>query len=96
MTLLRTGIPHSAAFEWAVRQFYPPEEGDGNWSKLSVGTKTAGRQEICILRGLDPTATYERIDHDAGVSKTISEGDCMQQRLQMEIAGRPAAGDYRL
>ena len=43
------------------------------------------------LRGLDPTATYEVADVDAGTPKTLSGADLIRQGLQVEIPEKPGS-----
>src|SRR5271157_681683 len=85
-----SGHEHSAAFEWAAWQFNRPEEGDGMVQALRQDESNDLTRDM-RLRGLDPTATYEVIDLDAGPPSTISGRDLMEKGLHVEIAGKPGA-----
>ena len=80
----------SSAFEWAAWQFNRPEDGDGMVQAFRRGESNDLTKNL-RLRGLDPAATYEVTDLDAGASNTISGSDLMQKGLVVEIAGKPGA-----
>ena len=80
----------SAAFEWAAWQYNRPDQGDGMVQAFRRD-KNGNATKDLRLRGLDPEATYEVTDLDAGVPKTSSGEDLMQQGLHVEISGQPGA-----
>ena len=80
----------SSAFEWAAWQFNRPEDGDGMVQAFRRGENNDVTKNL-RLRGLDPSATYEVTNLDAGAPSTISGRDLMQKGLAVEIAGKPGA-----
>jgi alpha-galactosidase len=80
----------SAAFEWAAWQFNRPEQGDGMVQAFRQNKNNDVTKDL-RLRGLDPTATYEVTNLDAGVPNTVSGTDLMQKGLHIEIAEVPGA-----
>jgi alpha-galactosidase len=84
------GNERSAAFEWAAWQFNRPETGDGMVQAFRRD-KSAEPTKDLHLRGLDPTATYEVTDLDAGVASNVSGSDLMQQGMHVEVKGQPGA-----
>jgi alpha-galactosidase len=84
------GNERSAAFEWAAWQFNRPDEGDGMVQAFRRD-KSAEPTKDLRLRGLDPTATYQVTDLDAGVASNVSGSDLMQQGMHVEVKGQPGA-----
>ncbi len=80
----------TAAFEWAVWQFYRPEEGDGMVQAFRRDKNGVTAKDV-RLRGLDPAANYQVTDLDASVPRIISGTDLMQRGLHIEIAAQPGA-----
>jgi alpha-galactosidase len=80
----------SAAFEWAAWQFNRSEENDGMVQAFRRDKNDEPAKNL-LLRGLDPAATYEVTDVDAGVPIRIFGKDLMQQGLRVKIAGQRGA-----
>ncbi len=80
----------SAAFEWAAWQFNRAEEGDGMVQAFRRERNDDAARDL-RLRGLDAAATYQVTDLDAGVAKTVTGKELMQQGLHVEIAAEPGA-----
>jgi alpha-galactosidase len=80
----------SAGFEWAAWQFNRPTEGDGMVQAFRRDKNDEESRDL-RLRGLDPAATYEVTNVDAGAPITASGKDLMQLGLHVEIPQKPGA-----
>jgi alpha-galactosidase len=80
----------SAALEWAAWQFNRPESGDGMIQAFRRD-KSAEATKNLVLRGLDPTATYEFTNPDTKTQKQMSGKDLMNSGLPVEITATPGA-----
>ncbi|MGA9799279.1 MAG: alpha-galactosidase [Terriglobales bacterium] len=80
----------SAGFEWAAWQFNRPAEGDGMVQAFRRDQNDEAARDL-RLRGIDPAATYEVTNVDAGAPVQLSGKDLMQRGLHVEITQKPGS-----
>jgi alpha-galactosidase len=74
--------------QWFGCQFDNPESKTG-YVMLFRREKCADAVKTIRLNGLDPAATYEITDVDAGIRTTVSGKDLLEKRLSVEIKTQP-------
>jgi len=86
----------SGTDNWMAWQFNRPERGDG---VVQAFFRDENNNQVepprnLRLRGLDPAATYQVTDFDAGTPTTFSGGRLMQEGLQVQFLTKPGAAVF--